>query len=304
MVGRSGDVKTLARIIGEQHTSVLLADERRFGKTTVALASIDTLRVDDRVALDCDLSAEGVRTPGALAAHLASLARAAGVGTVPNASTARRSARRILERLGGSPSDAVGDLIGDRDVANAINLIAALLGPAGPGVLSLDGVLRALQAHAVLADEPVVLLVDEIQALADRRLWAVADGQAVERALADAVRRKGGGLVLCMAGSGPTLVKKFFDKGRPLSVIGARFALQPIAYDDWCPALIARFAELGQRIDADALDAVLAEAQGHPRRTMLVCHYASQWARQNNDVVDDAVVPNAISDAWAHPSWS
>jgi hypothetical protein len=178
-----------------------------------------------------------------------------------------------------------------------------LLGPADDGGTDLPALLRALQAHALLADQPIVIFVDELQAPADPHIgWAAQDAAHLETELAQAARSTQRGLVLCLAGS--TVFGPLFERGRPLAGIGARFELQPIAYDDWVPGLRERFAELRQTVQPAALDVILTEARAHPRRTMLICYHASQWARQNNDVVDATVVENAIRDAHRHPSWS
>jgi len=305
MIGRSADVEALHRVLAEEHVSQLLATERRTGKTSVVMAALDEMRSRGRIALDCDLSAYGQRSSRTVAGHLAAQARIVGVG---NPGTGRRAVRAVRELLGRLNDDAMRGLtklLDIEDAVDATSAVAMLLGPADDGATGLPAVLRALQAHAVLTDEPVVIFVDELQAPADPQMgWERQDATALETELAQAARSTHGGLVFCMAGSETMLLETLFKPGRPLAGIGARFELQPIAYDAWVPGLRARFAELRQTVEADALDAILDEARTHPRRTMLVCHHASQWARQNDDVVDGNVVGNAIRDARRHPSWS
>lgn len=305
MIGRAADVEALARVLGQEHVSQLLADERRTGKTSVVMAALDEMRSRGRIAIDCDLSADGQRSSRTVAGHLAAQARIAGIGNPRAGRRAARTAREILGRLSGDALRGLTQLLGIEDAADAAGAVVMLLGPADDGATQLPAVLRALQAHAVLADEPVVIFVDELQAPADASVgWKRQDATDLENHLAQAARSAPGGLVFCFAGSDSALRESLLKPGRPLAGIGARFELQPIAYGAWVPGLRARFGELGQSVEADALDAILDEGRGHPRRTMHICHHASQWARPNRDVVDGSVVENAIRDARHHPSWS
>ena len=269
------------------------------------MAALDEMRVRGRIALGCDLSASGQRSTLAVAGHLAAQARIVGVGSLGAGRRAAREARELLGRVSDDSMRALTKLLGIEHVADATSAVAMLLGPADDGATALPAVLRALQAHAVLADEPVVIFIDELQAPADPHIgWDRQDATDLENELAQAARSTQGGLVLCLAGSETPRLGPLFEPGRPLAGIGARFELQPIAYDAWVPGLRARFAELRQTVETDALDVILTEAQAHPRRTMLICHHASQWARQNDNIVDEIVVENAIRDAQGHPSWS
>lgn len=305
MIGRNADVRDLLYIVREEGTSVLMDDERRFGKTSVALAVLDLLRQDDRVALDCDLTSPDVRSSAALAERLAAQARLVGVGVMPQSSAGRRAGRVLRERIASGKAAEVARALGVDGAEDLLNAIGAALGPAGPEIpLRLHDVLGALGDHAALTGEKVVIFVDELQALAQRRLWKDKDDAAeAERALAAAA--SAGGVVLCLAGSHRTLTKKFFEKGRPLGAIGARFSLQPIPFDIWSPALTARFVEAGVTCDAKAGHAIwLAADSGHPRKTMHVCHHAVRWARGNADRVDEQVVANAAAEARKHGSWN
>ncbi len=305
MVGRTQDIEDLRRFLAEDHVSVLMADERRTGKTSVALSVLDDLRDAGRTVLDCDLTAPDARTSAALAARLASQARVLGVGRVGRGSSSlpKRIARTLAQR-GRDLAKPLTALTGDPDVGSALETAAILICPTDDKPVQLHDVLQAVRIHSLLTDEPVVLFVDELQALADAQLWHPNDGATVEATLASAVRSpEAGQIVLCLAGSEKSLVDKLFAHGRPLSSVGTRYTLNRIPDDDWRAALAERFAEVGCETTPEGLDLLLTESGGHARRTMHVALHAARWARGNDGVVDPMVVGRAVVDAKKSPSW-
>lgn len=156
----------------------------------------------------------------------------------------------------------------------------------------------------MLTDQPTVLFLDELQALADERFWNAEAGKVVEATLASAARSsEAGHIVLCLAGSDKSLVEAFFDQDRPLSFVGTRYALGPIPDDDWRSALRERFDEVGCRATPKAIDAILEASGSHARRTMHVALLSTRWAKSNEGVIDTMVVSNAAGQARSSKSW-
>lgn len=304
MIGRMQDAADLRKLIAEEHASVLMSDERRTGKTTLVLSVVDELREAGRTALDCDLTAPDARTPMALATRLASQARVMGVGrAMPGDGLPNRIAT-ALSRKGRDLAKPLATLTGSPEAASALETVGVLLEPLENKSVLLPDVLKALRIHSVLEDQPVILFVDELQALADAQFWQPNDGEAVEAALASAARSgEAGQIVLCLAGSDKSLVDRFFERGRPLSFVGTRYVLSPIPADDWRTALIERFAEADCEVTPEGLDSVLAASGGHARRTMHVALLSARWAKGNGGIVDPIVVRRAHQDAERSPSW-
>jgi len=304
MIGRAEDVADLRQLLAQDHASVLMADERRTGKTTLVLSVLDELRDAGRTVLDCDLTAPDAGSSAALAARLASQAHVMGVGRVAPGDGIPSRITKAVGRRGRDLAKPLAALTGDPDIGNALETAAILIGPSDGKPVELPAVLQAVRIHSVLTDEPAILFVDELQALADPQFWQPNDGETVEAALASAARSsEAGQIVLCLAGSDKSLVNKFFAHDRPLSFIGTRYTLNPIPDDDWRTALHERFAEVGCSATSEGLDTVLAASGGHARRTMHVALLSTRWARSNDGLVDPMVAGRAADEARKSTSW-
>jgi hypothetical protein len=288
-IGRTEVIDRLERRIVEQAGHQWLVGPRRTGKTSVAKAALDRLRSAGHIGLEVDVSARRLASAGDLAAELANLGRAAGVG---GARAKARLAGGVLRRKESiEVAERVLAVLGADDAAAAVAATGALFGAAEEAAPDLEQVLAALAAHAAIADERVAVLLDEVHRLATLG----ADG-----AVANAARWGQDGLVFVLAGSEESAVEKLRTDG-PLRSIGQELELPAIAAVDWMDGLRERFEQLGTAIDNAEIYAIIEATDGHPRRTMLVCSYVLDGAASGP--ADGEVVADAIRRATKDRSW-
>lgn len=292
-IGRTDTIDTVeAMVLGGQ--SVLLLEERRIGKSSVALAVIERVRTSegDALALDVDLR-YGARTSSAAARELLSQARAQGA----DRRVALLHHRGRLSKLGEAARNRIADagqLFGEPDEAKAAERIASVL--AGTGDVALDHALRAVDAHARVHGQRVVIFIDEVQDLAS---WPDTDD--VQRAIAGIEAQTGCRTSFVFAGSEATAIDALFRHGAELDFIGHRVPLGRIELADWQRGLPPRFTEAGLVIDPAQIAQIYLATDGHPLRTMSVC--AQCLLVVPGDEVTNATVTQAIASARSHPSW-
>lgn len=291
-IGRRGAISKLEERI-DAATHQWLIGERRIGKTSVAKAVLARLRKRGTVALDLDLSKLGIDSTSELAGEIARQAQAAAVGATTAGKVAKFAKR---QRSRGKALSKLLEELGYEGEAEALAAAAALLAGADDGTPGLSGVLSALALHARATDRRVVVLLDEVHLLAG------VDG--AETQLARWCREPDCPIVFIFAGSEEGAVKALRDPGQPLAAIGQEFELAEIAPEDWIVGLGERFEEAEVEIARAELEAIVAAADSHPRRTMLIASYVhTSIARQTDPIAVELLVELAIRQAEEDLSW-
>ena len=223
-IGRGPSIDMLRQLL-DTGAHQWLVGPRRIGKTSVAKAVLARLRADGVVALDIDLSKLGISTERELAGEIARQAQAAKVG---ERSVDRRLRRFVGRHAGDSRrlGKALVDL-GFRDEADALVAVAALLAGADDGSPGLANILEALALHARATERRSVILLDEVQLLAQ------IDG--CEREFARWACELDVPIVFILAGSEESAVRALREPGQPLAPMGEEFSLPDISTEDWLP---------------------------------------------------------------------
>jgi hypothetical protein len=288
-IGREGDIARLSASLGEGD-HVVLADERRTGKTTVALGALELLAEDEtNVIVAVDLSRaidSGESLDEAIAVQVAAqrseLARRA------------RQAGNLALRLWNLVRGA-GLIEGEE--GEAIEALVEEL-----RVATDRGTGWALDAAVHLAEDKggrATVLIDEAQLLHD---WADRDQVAAQ--LLARMRAPERPIAFLFAGSEPSLVQTLFSKGGLLEFDAHDFHLSPIDSQPWREGLRRAFRALDAEIATRAVDLILEATAGHPHRTMLVANRAHEEADFAHEaVVDEAVATVAIERARDSRLW-
>jgi hypothetical protein len=286
-----GDITTAA----EGGSTLIFAEDRRLGKSSMLLAMTDRVLRDgrDRMALSVDLR-DGIADSDVLAATLLTQAGKQGAGTKVKAMTARGKLKRLAPGAA-TGVRAAGVLLGEQDDAAALGKLVESLAPTDA---SLRRALLALDAHGRAAGERTVIVLDEAQ---DLVRWT--DSAAVQQEIANTIKRSGSTVNFVFSGSEKsTLLALYEDPKAPLHGLGRRFPLPEIRPDDWYSGLRERFERCGIAIDRNQLQQIVFYSEGHPLRTMLICAHTLDWLFEDSVTVDTA--DRAIKDAERHPSWS
>ncbi len=268
---------------------------RREGKTSLALAVLDRGRQrEDYWVLEADLSKHGpLQSAADLAQHLAEQARAAKVGVQVSRGKLARKLIKHTARL-----EEMAKILGVEefeDLVQAADAIDSMLTPSErQDPEDLRNTLLAIEAAAIARERWVAVLVDEAHRLATN--WSEEeDADRVKDVLGEVMRRPDGRIVFLITGSETRVMEDLFGTGSALEYLGTPFVLPDIAREDWMPALVERFAEVGLAINEQQLAQILDATGGHPQRTMQVCArtraYCADGVDQN---VSDLAVENGI----------
>jgi hypothetical protein len=294
-IGRTGAIDQLLAwaLAG---TSVLLLEERRIGKSSVALAVLDRIRDadDGTLALHADLR-DGVGDSVALVRKLLDQAATQDAGRRITALAAKNKLARSVNEKVRQQIRLAGKLLGvDDEIATILDLGEALT----PGrTTSLSRALDALDAHGRITGTRVVVFIDEIQDLLE---WG--DTTQTQSEIRATARRRDGTLAFIFAGSDPTALE-LFEPGAKLDFIGERYQLPAIPLDAWQEGLKTRFEQAGYDISPEPIAQIHLETDGHPQLTMSVCAHTIQWADSAKaTVITPTIVRRAISAARRHPS--
>jgi len=298
-----GRERTIASLEGRlrDRGDALLLHERRFGKTSVALAAIRRVLRSDPTALVAyaDLTAAGLNSGEALASALL------------NRLEDHRG--RILRRLQASLGQS-GDTLDDAaSVARAadhagvehadelvavLSLLAGLARASSTAPPTLDDVLSALMSTAEETGRLVILFIDEAQEIAR---WS--DSDDVQRALAYFMRHRQGMVAVVFAGSDRSATEALFADGMPMHWTFDPFEIPEIEREDWHPGLVDRFALDRKGIAAAEIDKILNYSDRHPLVTSRVAKEALRQARTAGaDMVTWVHVDAAIAVDLGHPS--
>lgn len=271
MIDRADELRLLGRAAGER-TPVRLAAPRRYGKTTLLAAHAAALERADWHAVRVDLG--GI-------SDLAGLTRALLVAWSGHRDAAPvRRVERLAQRLGADVS-----LAGPR----------LTLAPAGPARADHGRLLEELLAlpAQVARDtgEPVLVVLDEFQDLLiagpglDARLRAVIQHQE--------------DVAYVFAGSEPSMMARMFERHEaPFFGQAEPLTLSPLPIESTIAEVERRFAELD--LDpGDAAAELVQVGEGHPQRTMLLCHLLARRLTEPglDDEDADAAVEQVLAEA-------
>lgn len=250
MIGRRHDVADVAsRLRAGQH--VLVAGDRRIGKTTVCQAVCAELRDGGFVVVRIDVP-EAADSTGlcrdVVRAHLS-----AGEGLKRGARTAiTKTAQRILEQAGVP--------------ANLTALAPGQLPEARRQILELP-------RRMAEAGDRVVFWLDELQRVADYE-----DGEHVLRDLSDIYAGQEAAVVL-VDGSEARTFQTLLGSSDGLGKLVYRHDLSPVIPSaDWRAGLPQRFEEAEHPIDGEALERLIEFGAEQPYRTMVVAREAALTA--------------------------
>lgn len=246
-IGRRQTIDDLFDLTVNRQRHSAMFDERRVGKTSVALAMLDRVR-RQQWGLDVTLQrGRGIKGARALGAGLATAARAAGVRVEPRSrkvlkeaakwrgavSLALQTASDLLEvELGEETIDVVSGIVEQRLAAAAEQEAA-----------DLQAVLEALDVAAILKDATLVVFIDEIQEVS---AWG-RDGEAVQDAITARMKHPGSRLVFVFAGSEPRAGRALLAEGQAMAELVTEFGVPPISRDDWHDGLVKRSRRLRSR---------------------------------------------------------
>jgi 3D (Asp-Asp-Asp) domain-containing protein len=294
-IGRTGAIDQLLAwaLAG---TNVLLLEERRIGKSSVALAVLDRIRNagDGTLALHADLR-DGVGDSVALVRKLLDQAATQDAGTRITALAAKNKLARNVNEKVRRQIRLAGTLLGvDNEIATILDLGEALT----PGrTTSLSRALNALDAHGRITGNRVVVFIDEIQ---DLLKWG--DATQTQSEIRAVARRRDGTLAFIFAGSDPT-ARELFEPGAKLDFVGERYELPAISLEAWQEGLQTRFQQAGYDISPEQIAQIYLATDGHPQLTMSVCAHTILWADDPEaTAITRAIVRRAITAAKKHPS--
>ena len=262
LIDRRSELDELQRAAANR-IAIRLVAPRRFGKTSVLDAHVQSMRAVGHRALRVDLSRVG--TVADVAARVA--AAYAGLPADP-----ARAVRRWAARLG---------------VELGVGGAKVVLGPAARQVVADDArgaLLDLLEIPARLhaADQELtVVCFDEFQDL------LVAD-DGLDGLLRSVIQHHGDAVAYVYAGSQPTMMRALFsDRERPFYG-QARPLTLPALPSGEAAEDVERLIRDGGLDPGDAVDRILAFSGGHPQRTMLLAHHLFELLDTRADVADPA----------------
>ena len=99
------------------------------------------------------------------------------------------------------------------------------------------------------------------------------------------------------AGSEPSLLARMFERHEaPFYGQAEPLGLGPLPLEETITAVEARFAEL-ELEPGDAAATMVVFGDGHPQRTMLLCHLLARRLQEPPEVEDDDIVDAVLDDA-------
>lgn len=252
--------------------AVSIAAPRRIGKTSLLGKVAEDLGKHRPRVIVVRVDLLGLEGPGDFATRWASAWREA----MPVSGRARRGLERAFNGLAG---------LGVTVAAVGVQVSFTREEDQAP-------VLHALLDLPRQADCKVVVILDEFQALYD----AWPDGEGVLRGH---VQRQLGEVSYVFAGSQPHLLEAAFSQqGRAFYNQVLRFPLGRLGVGELQTALGDRFAAGGRDV-RDALPLLLAKADGHPQRSMLLAHLLwEQVGRRRAATPEDVEAVLAKARTW------
>jgi hypothetical protein len=261
--------------------ALLLMEERRTGKTSLAIGALDRVR------------AAGGRVAAVTLTRFPDPAQAAVFLERQLQSRSRRTLGSIADLIRRLDREPVGDLLGGQaagdlgvagDVAQAIDRPARDL----PGLLSAVG--EEKQDIAILLDEAHVIAT-----------WP----EPLREGL-NAVLRGGRGAGVVIASSETSALQQLTHPGGALHLAASRFQVPDIATRQWLGALRDGFAELDIEISETHLLRLIEETGGQPYLTMRLARDTARIAvtdPQPAQKVGIGQIEAALLELRADPVW-
>ncbi|WP_320673210.1 AAA family ATPase [Patulibacter defluvii] len=268
LIDRREEQQQLSRAAASR-TAVRLSAPRRYGKTSLLHAHCAALRSAGHRAVLVDLSSVGDREAvlGRVAAAYAGLGRPAG-----------QAVRGLLMRFGltvGVPGLATAQV--------------APAGARGPAAVPDAALVELLDLPRRLYAEDGILSVvcfDEFQDL-------LGAGRGLDGLLRSVIQHHGDAAAYVYAGSAPSLMRALFDdRERPLFGQARPLELGPLPLDEALADGDRLMEEIGYG-SLEALATLVAIADGHPQRTVLLAHHLVELLEQGADR-DEASLPDAV----------
>lgn len=267
LIGRQDDIVEIATQL-EVGASVILAEPRRTGKTSVCDAVIDRLAKQDYYTVKVDLF---------LIADIDQFAEALIEATVQNRPLLKKALFQA-KKTGKTFYETISLSVGAKMAANGefdgldFSILPQLR---SDPVALLDYALALPQKIAAADKKRLVLFIDEFQAVEDI-------GENHGRGWAGILKRKmrasfqqSPNVSFLFAGSLEHMMRTIFGHAEePFYNFGGFHDLGPILPDEWHAGLLRRFQRDRTKISSAALDFIIAQGQGHPRSTMLIAQKA------------------------------
>ncbi len=290
MIGRREDVRQVAAAL-ENGTSLVMAGPRRTGKTSVCEAALTRARSRGLYVVAVDLFA---------IADDAELAEALVTAVLGNRATLRRLLPKARRVGGQALSAAQGAVIMKlkSQLGDAVELALTPGLAARNPQRSLAQALELPQRAAIADGRRCVVFFDEFQEIAGERR-PYGDPDALTKRMR-AIFQRSTQVSYLFAGSIEHVMRDLFaPNDRAFSGFGSFHPLHAIAAEDWREGLRERFAADDCEIARDALDALVAFGELHPRVTMLIAqqtHFLSVLLDRRT--IDHALVLQGYDSAY------
>jgi hypothetical protein len=261
MIGRRDDVAEIVAAL-DNGTNLILAGPRRTGKTSVAQAAL------------MRLAASGVYVAGVDLFNLADaaeLAEALAGAVLSN----RPAIKRLLARARRFGRQALSAAQGALAMRLTTQLGEGVEIALTPGLAASDperalGAALELPERIALADGTrCVLFFDEFQEIAGARR-PYGDPDAVTKRMRSILQRSPHVSVLFSGSLEHVMRDLFAPQRRAFSGFGSFHRLRAIEPADWAEGLAERFAADRCTVSDQALEAIIAHGELHPRVTMLI----------------------------------
>jgi hypothetical protein len=295
-VGRLGDIERVGEALrGGDH--VVLSDDRRTGKSTVALGALDLLSADEPapVIVAINLS-EGIGSSSELAAeivHQVAIQRS-------DRAVVFAKARRLASGLWNRAKDITIPADADPEEAIVLTGLLKALESKQSGIQRLAAALDEVERLAAERVVDATVLVDEAPELAG---WD--DAEDLQRELRKRMRATDRRIAFVYAGSDRSMMKSLFAPDGLLAFDGQHLELSPL-HDDLAREDLRRsFRDLGSDIAGRGLDVMITAADGRPLRLMLVANKAHRLASEVGEaVIDEDIAMLAVREARQDRLWT
>jgi hypothetical protein len=274
LVDREPELEEIRRVV-RNRGKLFLVGPRRYGKTSVLSAAGEEAVAAGARVLRFD--AEKYETLELLAAAILT--------------AAARSLRSPVERAGEWLARAAGSLKPSLEVDPATGSMSVSIGAAADrGELPLlTDALDAVESLAAESDDPVVVILDEVQQI------VVEHGEASERQLRATVQRHRH-VAYVFAGSATRLLTAMVtDPNRPFYRLGSLAFLGPVPEADFLDFLARSFRASGQVVESGGCERILGLAEGVPYNVQRLAYETWELVRPDPEpVVNGAAVDRAL----------
>lgn len=249
LVDREDELAAVVRVMREGGRLFLIGP-RRFGKTSILRVAAETAEEEGIVVLRYD--AEAYPTVQSLAEAIVAEGSRRLTGSI------ERAGKKIGQFFAAlRPQVKFDPMDGSMSIALAEHPVAR----DEPALLA--AVLDGLNGMAAESKHPVAVVIDEFQKVVEQGGTGKSGVDAEAQLRAAVQRHDHVGYVFAGSKTG-LLTKMTSDASRPFYRIGSRLFLGPIPRSDFASFLREGFESGGYRADADAVNAILEEAEDVP----------------------------------------